>query len=280
MTRATARAKRWARHLGRSVRHSPAWAADYAYAAAWQARAALDRTPAETYRTPAADTRDAFGRDRTAPSPQPAPVLLVPGVYETWQFLRPVARTLRDHGHEVHVLSDLRRNTATVAESAAIAARYLDAHGLDDVVVVAHSKGGLIGKHLMVDDVDRGQPERVRRMVAIATPFTGSPYARLVPAGNLRMFSPSDTVLRTLAANLAVNARITSVFGRFDPHIPDGSRLDGAHNIELPVAGHFRILSAPSLLEVLPALTDPRCAQSPDMATVEHDDQPERPRQH
>lgn len=269
MTRATARVSRWARHLGRSARNSPAWAADYVYAAAWQARAAIDRTPADAYRAPAREARD-----------QPGPVLLIPGVYETWQFLRPVARTLRDRGHEIHVLADLRRNTAPVAESAVIAAQYLDDRGLDDVVVVAHSKGGLIGKHLMVDDVGRGRPERVRRMIAISTPFSGSPYARLVPLGNLRMFSPSDAGLRTLAANLAVNARITSVYGRFDPHIPDGSRLDGAHNIELPVAGHFRILSARPLLELLPTLTGPGCVRDQGVATVRHDDQPERPHPH
>jgi hypothetical protein len=41
-----------------------------------------------------------------------------------------------------------------------------------------------------------------------------------------------------------VNAWIVSVFGRFDPHIPDGSMLDGATNIRVPVPGHFRILGA------------------------------------
>jgi hypothetical protein len=260
------RAARWGRHLARAVRFGPAWAADYAYAAAWQARAAVDRTAPDAYR--GAPTASDTARQ----------VLLIPGVYETWQFLRPVARLLRDHGHEVHVLSDLRRNTAPIPESAQLASRYLDDHDLSDVVVVAHSKGGLIGKHLMVDDAARGEDARVRCMVAISTPFSGSPYARLVPIPNLRMFSPSHAGLRTLAANLAVNARITSVYGRFDPHIPDGSRLDGAHNVELPSAGHFRILSSPRLLGMLPALVACRCAECRDPATVEHGNDP--PHQH
>lgn len=40
-----------------------------------------------------------------------------------------------------------------------------------------------------------------------------------------------------------VNEHITSVYGVFDPHIPEGSMLPGARNIQLDTAGHFRILA-------------------------------------
>ena len=36
-----------------------------------------------------------------------------------------------------------------------------------------------------------------------------------------------------------------SIFGRFDPHIPDGSVLDGATNVLVPAVGHFRVLGSP-----------------------------------
>ena len=42
----------------------------------------------------------------------------------------------------------------------------------------------------------------------------------------------------------SVNGRIVSVFGRFDPHIPDGSALDGATNVLVPASGHFRVLGS------------------------------------
>jgi hypothetical protein len=42
----------------------------------------------------------------------------------------------------------------------------------------------------------------------------------------------------------SVNGRIVSVFGRFDPHIPDGSALDGATNVIVPAQGHFRVLGS------------------------------------
>ena len=42
----------------------------------------------------------------------------------------------------------------------------------------------------------------------------------------------------------SVNGRIVSVFGHFDPHIPDGSALDGATNVLVPASGHFRVLGS------------------------------------
>jgi hypothetical protein len=48
-----------------------------------------------------------------------------------------------------------------------------------------------------------------------------------------------------LGRDTSVNGRIVSIFGRYDLHIPDGSMLEGATNVRVPVVGHFRILGAP-----------------------------------
>ena len=179
-----------------------------------------------------------------------APVLLLPGVYETWQFLRPVAQRLHAAGHPIHVLSGLGYNRQPIPDAAALAARYLEERGLTGVVIVAHSKGGLIGKHIMaIDDTDH----RVDRMVAVATPFAGSLYAKYIPVRTIRVFSPADETIARLGGNLAINARITSIYADFDPHIPGGSHLDGATNMQLPVIGHFRILRDARVLDAVDA---------------------------
>jgi pimeloyl-ACP methyl ester carboxylesterase len=172
------------------------------------------------------------------------PVLLLPGVYETWQFLRPVAERLNARGHPIHVLTELGYNRLTVAASATVAQRYLDEHDLTGVILVAHSKGGLIGKHMMVTDDTDG---RIAQLVAINSPFGGSSLARYAPVKALRAFSPVNETVLTLAANLAANSRITSIYSRLDPLIPAGSRLDGATNVELPIVGHFRPLGSREL---------------------------------
>jgi pimeloyl-ACP methyl ester carboxylesterase len=213
------------------------WVLDWLYAARWQLRS-LGPTTADDYRS----------GDRQ-------PVVVLPGVYETWHFMRPLMDALHDRGHPVHVVTALRHNLLPVPESAAVLVEMLEREGLEDVLVVAHSKGGLIGKYAMTElDVDAG---RIDRMVAIATPFAGSAWARYVPAGNLRMFRAVDPVIVGLLRAEQANARITSVSGVFDPLVPDGSELPGATNVTLPVGGHFRILDDPRTARaVLDALDD------------------------
>ena len=204
------------------LRRAVAWLLDYAYATRVHVGIALGRTsPPRSVGTL-------------------APVVLLPGVYEPWQFMRPVATRLAAAGHPIHVVEPLGYNLTAVPDAAALAQRYLDEHDLSRVIIVAHSKGGLIGKHMMlVDDTNR----RIDRLVAIATPFSGSVYARYLPGRTLRAFIPTESTLAMLAANAEVNSRIVSIFAEFDPHIPGGSELAGAKNVRVPVSGHFRILA-------------------------------------
>ena len=173
------------------------------------------------------------------------PVLLLPGVYETWHFLEAVGEHLGALGHPVHVVPTFGRNLRPIAEMAALAGDYLEANDLTDIAIVAHSKGGLIGKTLMLGT---SHGSRIASMVAITTPFAGSDYAHLVPIRTLREFVPTHDTIVSLASNAEVNARITSIYSSWDPIIPNGSVLEGAVNIELPVTGHFRILNRPDLL--------------------------------
>jgi pimeloyl-ACP methyl ester carboxylesterase len=213
------------------------WARDYAYAVVWQVRAFFNRTDPAMF----------LSGDRT-------PIVVLPGVYETWKFMQPLIEELHGRGHPVHVVDLLRRNERPVVEMAERVTEYLEQHDLSDVVLMAHSKGGLVGKQAMAFGAAAG---RVRGMLAVATPFGGSSYARLmVLAPTLRIFSPRDATIRALARETAVNAKIVSVYGRFDPHIPEGSELVGAKNVRLETGGHFRILAHPRVLAELAVLAD------------------------
>ncbi|WP_028048139.1 triacylglycerol lipase [Cellulomonas sp. URHD0024] len=176
------------------------------------------------------------------------PVVLVPGVWEPWQFLRPVAEVLYAHGVRVHTVPALGYNRRPVADAAQVLARYLEEHDLREVVLVAHSKGGLIGKLAMLEHDADG---RISSMVAVNTPFSGSTYARWIPLRSVRAFIPSDETIVALAAEVEVNHRITSAHAFWDPHIPGGSHLDGAHEVVLATPGHFRPLADPQLRAIL-----------------------------
>lgn len=174
------------------------------------------------------------------------PVVIIPGVYETWRMMRPVAAALRRAGHPVHVVRSVRLNNGDVATEAARVARYVAATpGLDRFAVVAHSKGGLVGKALLLDPV---VGPRVAVVVAIATPFGGSSWAGFaMPGIGIRGLAPRSREVRRLAALARANERIVALIPRWDPHIPDDSAVPGGVNIRLEAAGHFAPLGSPEV---------------------------------
>jgi pimeloyl-ACP methyl ester carboxylesterase len=210
-----------------------AWIRDYAYALRWQAAGVLRRPDPHAYRRP--------------DSEKPA-IVLLPGIYETWAFLRPVADVLRDHGYDVHAVTDLGYNGGSIQDMAGVVDRYIRAERLGRCVLVAHSKGGLIGKHLLAH---HNQATAIQGLVAVNTPFTGSALARLLPLPAIRMFLPHSPELVALRSSHHVDQDIVSIYGRFDPHIPGGSHLQGAHNMPLDTRGHFQPLSDPRVHEAI-----------------------------
>lgn len=175
------------------------------------------------------------------------PVVLVPGVYERWNFLRPIADRLAAAGHPVRVIPELGVNSRAIPSTARRVLTFLEAHDLRGVALVAHSKGGLVGKAAMLEDAEH----RIDRLVAVATPFSGSRMADLTVVPALRAFRPRHPVIRRLVGEREVNARITSIFPSFDPHIPEGSVVEGGTNVRLDVVGHFRVLEDPAAIDAV-----------------------------
>jgi hypothetical protein len=213
------------------------WAIDYVDAGLVHTRSVL------TWRVPPAFSVGEPGKPT---------IVLIPGVYERWSFLRPIAERLNAAGYPISVVHGLGYNRRPIVETSERLARALSRVSVNPAgrLIVAHSKGGLVGKHMLVSSSD---DLHLLGLVAVCTPFAGSRYARYVLGQTLRAFIPTDETIVSLGSNSSVNARIVSIFGGFDPHVPDGSVLAGATNVKLPVDGHFRILHRP---ETLHAVTD------------------------
>lgn len=220
----------------RPLRIAGWWARDYVYALYWQARAILGRTDPASFR-----------------SGEAKPIVVIPGVYETWRFMQPLIRAMHDRGHPVYVVDALNWNNRPVVEAADLVSAFLATHDLRGVVVVSHSKGGLIGKYAMTAGREAA---RIESMLAVAAPFGGSFYARFMVLPSLRIFSPKNATILALAHDESVNSRIVSVYGEFDPHVPAGSELVGAKNVRLDTGGHFRVLAHPRVMAELAALAE------------------------
>ncbi|WP_143459139.1 hypothetical protein [Leifsonia sp. ALI-44-B] len=206
--------------------------ADFIESARLHAEAALHPEPPERYRH----------GDPSKPT-----VLLLPGVYETWNFLRVIADALNDDGYRIAAVGGLGYNLLPIAETATRLTRALRALPVPSGgrAILAHSKGGLIGKYLLRA---HGAELGIEKLTAIATPFAGSRRAKYMLDPRLRIFDPADETIVQLGADASVNPRITSIFGTFDAQVPDGSVLAEARNVQVPVHGHFKVLRAPETL--------------------------------
>ena len=199
------------------------WFLDYWYVARMQLLSLFIRNNPEKYRN-----KNGY------------PILLIPGVYENWRFISPIAKVLFKEGYDVRVIAGLGYNRGTVEAMADVVAEYIQTNKIQNAIIVSHSKGGLIGQYLLSF---MKSPYEIKGLVSLNAPFTGSRYAYLLPFRSLRIFIPNSKILKYLALNRTVNNKIISIYGLFDPHIPTGSNLEGAENVQLPIYGHFRVVN-------------------------------------
>lgn len=170
------------------------------------------------------------------------PIIILPGILSRWAFLKPLADTLSLEGHPTYVVPALGNNVLRIEESATIVRALIDEHRVKDAVIVAHSKGGLIGKELL--EFHNGD-KRIAGMVSLATPYSGSAMAAVVPHHAFKELLPTSKTMHRLKSNGSANKRIISLIPEFDNHVwaEKGSWLDGAlDNKVVPVKGHHVIV--------------------------------------
>lgn len=213
------------RSINRLVINGWSWGLDYWYVARHQLLSHVLKSDARRYQRPVTATKPA--------------IIMLPGIYETWHFMKPVIEVLHVSGYSVHVIERLGYNRGSIEEMAAVVTDYITASDVTECIIVAHSKGGLIGKYILLY---HNQAVRIMGVVGLTVPFGGSRYARLFPLKAVRMLAPKAAILGALSLDQTFNKNIISIYGLFDPHIPGGSYLVGAANIQLPVRGHFRIM--------------------------------------
>ena len=207
------------------------------------------------------------------------PVVLLPGIGGTWSYLKNLGDKISHQGHPVYVVPELGKNLLSIPKSARIlhslllqlipkkitpelihkhaqiVSQFIEHHGLKAAVIVAHSKGGLIGKYLLAHF---NQDHKVLGVIAVASPFSGSAIAKVIPHKAYHELHSGSGVVADLVKHSEVNKFIISIYPSYDPAVwaQKGSFLEGAlANIEVPVTGHNTILDYSQVQEeVLKAL--------------------------
>ncbi len=169
-------------------------------------------------------------------------VIILPGLGQRWALIKPLGDYISLRGHPIYVVPSLRYNLKDIPTSAEIVRGVIDKSNLKHLIIIGHSKGGLIGKYLLAN---LNKDNRIKGLIAIATPFSGSEITRFVPIKIFKELHPTSNIIQELNSNSSVNSRIVSIYPIFDGAIlaKEGSFLKGArNNIQLNVKGHQRIL--------------------------------------
>lgn len=200
------------------------WLVDYAHIAKNWRKMYLHRNPPEHYLGHIAEGK--------------APVILLAGISNTWRSLKKIGDRISLEGHPVYIIPKLGRNFEDIKSIAKIIEEVIAENNLKDVIIIAHSKGGLVGKYLLVHD------KRIKRLITIATPFAGSTIVKLIPHKAFKELSPKSQIIADLNSHPEVNKNIVSIIPSFDNHVfPKGSSyLEGAKNIKVDIYGHHKIL--------------------------------------
>ncbi|MFZ1900149.1 MAG: alpha/beta fold hydrolase, partial [Azonexus sp.] len=181
-----------------------------------------------------------MGRDRLRQCTQP--LILVHGYgcsRGVWWFLR---RQFETAGHVVATVSLAPPYTSIGKLVPQLAQRIEEvcaATGAEQVVLVAHSMGGLVCRSYLA----RHGSGRVERLITLASPHSGSELARIGSGQNAREMEPGSRWLKDLASSVTP-VRAISIRTPHDNYVmpQDNQRLPGALDVALDGIGHLALL--------------------------------------
>ena len=171
------------------------------------------------------------------------PIIILPGLGARWGFYKKLGDHISLLGHPVYIVPKLGNNRDNIPASAKKVREIIEENNLKNIILVAHSKGGLISKYLLLhEDPDK----RVKGVIAIASPFHGSSMGKLIPLPAIQELTPNSKIIKYLKEHSEVDRKIVSIIPSYDNLVwhPEGSYLEGAmQNINVDVAGHSLVVN-------------------------------------
>lgn len=165
-------------------------------------------------------------------------VILLPGVWEDWGALLTWGRHLFEAGFDVNFFPEVDRMFGPLEALARQVAEGAAQRGLGPALIVAHSKGGLVGKACLIEF-----PGRFTGLITCGTPFAGAPLARLLPQwSQMADLNPENPKITTLANDLPTNRKLVQVEAKWDQNVPRVGMLPGAIHVTSNIVGHNALL--------------------------------------
>lgn len=178
-------------------------------------------------------------------------VICILGFGETWVFFEKIAGHLFGKGYRIHFLPRYFYGLHPISNYVEKLKEYIESNKLKDLIIIAHSKGGLIAKKYL--DSEKNS-EKIKLLITICTPFQGTIF------GHLRILSLTEFrrshVIKNISSVSINNHKIINIYPKLDNHIIPNKNaiLPDGKNIMLDIVGHTRILESDETLKIIDGL--------------------------
>lgn len=177
-----------------------------------------------------------------SPKKEKNPVFVIHGYLASWRITKKIADDISSKGYSVYVFPQLGRNTKSFPESLEIIEDVIEKNKLKEIIIVGYSKGGLIGKSLLIKQKNT---DKIKGLITVATPFYGSKFANYFKFLKSNEFYPDNKLIKDLLADEEVNNKIIAISSSHDSAIIHEKKatLPGARkNISVNTFGHVGIV--------------------------------------
>lgn len=170
-------------------------------------------------------------------------IILIPGVYENRFYFRKICSVLKKYNYSIVEVDHLLKHRSLQDDAKRIV-NLLNKNKYKSVSIVGHSSGGIVGALILRES------NKVSKVIAIATPFSGVLNGHLLRTKVVRELLPGSDTLK-LINELPHNKlmRMVSISPSYDNQVwsKKGSLLKGAKNVCINAKGHHLVLASNEL---------------------------------
>ena len=178
--------------------------------------------------------------------------ILIPGFLGSWYYLRKTGNFLNNLGYKIHIVTSIERNIYPISYGVNEIKKYILKHNLSKLIIVAHSKGGIISR-LLLQDTE--MEKRVKEVINLSVPNIGTLWG-VLRIFNVHELTPWSKQIKEVNKNQNGIKKIINIYPEADPYVIPNKSLyqEGARNIQVNIVGHVNILNSPITLEKISKL--------------------------
>ncbi|SRR5258708_7023210 len=176
-------------------------------------------------------------------------IILIPGFTGTWKYLEDLGNFFNKNGFKIHTISDIEPNIYKIKYSVEKTKNYILQNKLDGVILIAHSKGGIISRYLLND---KEIENKIKKVINISVPNKGS-ILGLYSFNNAHELIPWSRIIQDLRNQKEELKKVLNIYGVFDNVIiPNKSLyLENAENIKTNIIGHVKTVKSPKIWRII-----------------------------